>query len=676
VGTIQVQEPGGRPRASGRSHFGTSDWLEESVPFRVPADGRVRAALFLAGFGKGTGTVWFDGLRLEPLPAPGIESLRVKPERLRDAPISPFQCGQFVEFLCDLVPSMHAERLFDDSFEGYPPPKVKYRPETDVRARPWYPSGAVHRGEYTLDRENPWNGSVSLRIRAGAGEPCTLGIAQDGIDFPANEPLHFRVYLRGSGLEGKPLEAAARLGAEGRVLARAGLGLLSGEWRKHEAVLVPSTSARDATLTIEFQGPGTVWIDRASLLPESAAPGGWRPDVVAALRELRPAIIRIGGTAMEGYEWESGVGDIDRRPPFTTVWGCLEPNRVGLEEFITLCRLVEAEPLICVRWTGKNPEDAAAEVEYLNGPPESAHGKRRALNGHPEPYRVRYFQVGNEVSGARYEETVAGFAAAMRRVDPSIKVLSSYPSERILENAAPLLDYLSPHHYGCADLGRMEADIESLRELVKRRGGGRPIRLAVTEWNTTAGDWGLGRASLLTLGNGLSCARYHNLMQRHADFLEIAIRSNLTNSFCSGIIQTRGPDLYLAPTYHVQALYRRAAGDFPLRVETLLPSSADDLDSSATVTAGGKALRLYVVNDSPLSRTRTIDLRPVGEVQKEARLFLIADRDGRGERDAANGFEDRERIRAVESEIALPGLEFPHTFPALSVSLLEIGLRR
>ncbi len=618
-GAMMIQRHDGRFGFAGRSRAGTADWQEESILFRAPDDGQVRVALFLAGFGKGTGTVWFDGLRIEEAEESEDSSLRVTSHPIHPTPLSPFLNGQFVEFLCDLVPAMHAERLDDDSFEGLPPYKVQYLGAADDRRRPWHPSGDKDLGEYSLDRENPFNGAVSERIRAAAGKPGRPGISQEGIFFAEGQALKLRLYLKGEAPDGGALEAGARLEVGGRVLAAASLGRVSDRWQLHEARLSPSAGSRSATLSVDFQGPGTLWIDRVSLLPEDAAPGGWRPDVVVALRDLRPGIIRLGGTSTEAYEWEGGVGDPDRRVPFTTVWGGLESNRVGLDEFLTLCRLVDAEPLICVRWTGESPQDAANQVEYLNGAAESPFGRKRAANGHPEPYRVKYWQIGNEVGGAKYEETIAAFARAMKGADPGIRLLSSFPSEKILANAAPLLDYLCPHHYGCADLPGMEEDLRSLRAMLARwdggrnlEGGRRNLRVAVTEWNTTAGDWGPGRAALLSLDNALKCARYLNLLQRQADLVEIAIRSNLTNSFCSGIIQTRGPGLYLAPTFHAQQLYARSAGDRALRVETALDPARDLLDVSATLAPGDRLLRLYAVNDSKLSFERRIDLRALG----------------------------------------------------------------
>jgi alpha-N-arabinofuranosidase len=674
AGTYQIQTHEGGARVSGKSRFGTGDWSEETILFRVPADGNVRVAVFFVGFGKGTGTAWFDGLRLEPVSALETERVVVRSERLRDAPVSRYQFGQFVEHLCDLVPGMHGERIWDDSFEGPVPFRFRYRGEVDERRRPWYPSGAVHKGEFVRDPEGAFNGKVSMRIRAAGPEPSTLGISQDGIWVEAGKPLRFRLALRGEGAEGKTLAAKASIGAPGKILARAAIDGIGREWRIFDARLAPAASCADATLAIELRGPGTLWIDRVSLIPEDAAPGGWRPDVVAALRDMKPGIIRFGGSLLEAYEWEAGVGPVEKRAPFPDpYWGGLNTNNVGIDEFIGLCHRVDAEPLICVRWSGKTPRDAANEVEYANGAASTPYGARRAANGHPEPYRVKFWQIGNEIAGERYERSILDFARAMKTVDPSIRLLSSFPSETTMRVAGELLDYLCPHHYACADLAGTEGDILGLRDLVAREGRGREIRLAVTEWNTTAGDWELGRRALLTLENALKCARYHNLIQRHSDFVEIANRSNMTNSFCSGVIQTKGPYMYFGPTYHLQKLYARSAGDFPLKAETVLEPTADEVDVSATVSADGKTLRIFAVNEAAAPRERRFrldGLKPRGK----ARAFTIADRDGAGERTAANGFEDPDRIRTVESEAAVEGPEFVRSLPALSVTLLEIPL--
>src|SRR5260370_26224018 len=143
------------------------------------------------------------------------------------------------------------------------------------------------------------------------------------------------------------------------------------------ARLARTESDINATLTIEFTGAGTLWIDNVSLMPEDNI-GGWRSDVVAAVKALQPGIIRFGGSALDepglgDFDWRRTIGDPDRRPSFRA-WGGLQPTGPGLEEFVQFCRLVKAEPLICVRFAGRTPKDAAEEVEYFNGSAATAMG--------------------------------------------------------------------------------------------------------------------------------------------------------------------------------------------------------------------------------------------------------------------------------------------------------------
>ena len=231
--------------------------------------------------------------------------------------------------------------------------------------------------------------------------------------------------------------------------------------------------------------------------------------------------------------------------------GGLDPNFIGVEEFVQLCRYVKAEPLVCVRWTGKKPQDAAAEVEYFNGRSDTPWGRVRAQNGHPEPYRVKYWQIGNEIGGGAYDGSVKAFAEAMRRVDPAIKVLSSFPSADTLKLGGGYLDYLCPHHYDVANLIAEEQSFQNLQDQITHYANGKDVRVAVTEWNTTAGEMGLTRGMLLTLGNALSCSRYQNLMHRHSNLVEIAIRSNLSDSFGSGVIQPGPGWLYRLSLIHI-----------------------------------------------------------------------------------------------------------------------------
>src|SRR5581483_3162806 len=107
--------------------------------------------------------------------------LVVTREFLCDGRITNRQCGQFIEYLCNLVPGMWAEKLYDGGFEGLTPYKFVFIRQTDFREHPWYPSGQVNRAKYSLDPQRPVSGATSQKIEVPQGAPCTVGISQDGI---------------------------------------------------------------------------------------------------------------------------------------------------------------------------------------------------------------------------------------------------------------------------------------------------------------------------------------------------------------------------------------------------------------------------------------------------------------------------------------------------------------
>ena len=153
---------------------------------------------------------------------------------------------------------------------------------------------------------------------------------------------------------------------------------------------------------------------------------------------------------------------------------------------------------------------------------------------------------------------------------------------------------------------------------------GRKIRVAVTEWNTTAGDWGPRRARLWTLENALACSRYQNLLHRQCDLVAIANRSNIVNSFCSGFIQTDNHRLYKTPTYHAQKLYATMAGDRPLKIDSPLPAIAVP-DLSATLSADGKSVVLLAVNDRLEPVSRPLDFSAFGRDGQTLEVWTLAD---------------------------------------------------
>ncbi len=597
-----------------------------------------------------------------------MQTIQISREFLCTGKINPFQYGQFVEYLCDLVPSMWAEKLYDNNFAGLQPYQFAHISATDFTEKPWYPSGATNRAVYTLDTTTKISGDVSQKIDAADGTPCTVGLSQDGLAVQAAHPCTLSCYLKQLGVSDPVTITVMR--HDGLVLSR-GVLTAGSEWEKYSVRLEFIADATDATLTIAFRGPGTLWLDNVSLMPENAV-AGWRPDVLAAVKAIKPGIIRFGGSALEvesmgDFEWRDTLGDPDRRMPFCA-WGGLQPTAPGLEEFVQFCHLVDAEPLICVRFSNRDARDAADEVEYFNGSVDTPMGAWRAKNGHTEPYHIKYWQVGNEVAGADYEARLPAFCTAMKAVDPNIILLASWAlTDTVLRDAGSYIDYLCPHHY-CRDFSYMEQNLISTRQLICDQGKEQSIKLGITEWNSTAGDMGPGRTMLLTLENGLHCARYQNLLHRYCDLVDIANRSNLINSFGSGFIQVDRYRLYTTPAYFVTQLYVDLAGTHPL---IIADSAGDLLDMSATLSADNKTVSLFVVNTSLTSIVREIDFSAFGTSGQILQTWQLSDREQAGEPDVTNSFADPERVAVHTGSCHADTPLLTYTFPPLSLTVLR-----
>ena len=108
-----------------------------------------------------------------------------------------------------------------------------------------------------------------------------------------------------------------------------------------------------------------------------------------------------GGNFVSAYDWYDGLGDPDKRPPkVQPMWGdAVESNDVGIHEFMDFCKLIGAEPDMVVDSGFGEARVAAEQVEYCNGSTDTRLGKMRAANGHPEPYNIRLWTIGNEMYG-------------------------------------------------------------------------------------------------------------------------------------------------------------------------------------------------------------------------------------------------------------------------------------
>jgi len=447
------------------------------------------------------------------------------------------------------------------------------------------------------------------------------------------------------------------------ILASARFPACSGRWEKRSVALLSRGQTDRAVFELRVEGQGRAWVDKLSLMPNDNVQG-WRRDVVASIRDVRPAILRWGGSTCDPgeYRWKSGIGDRDQRPPFRNlVWGRIDPNDVGIDEFCQFCNLTGAEPLICLSFSD-GPQSAADLVEYCNGDPQTAWGAKRAANGHPAPYRVKYWQVGNEISGddENYLKSFERFVQWMKRTDPRVLLLASFPSQKLLDRMGRDIAYIGPHHY-TPDFAGCDQDFVRLARMIDLTPGCAQVRMAVTEWNVSAGDWGLGRGRLMTLGGALLNARYLHVLMRHSDKVDIACRSNLANSFGSGIIETGPSGLLQRPSYHVMRLYAHHAQPIPLKIN----AQPEGPDVFACAADDNKSLTVFVVN--PSTEPVEWSFEGAGSSIQAVSAETVCDTLDQRQPEVMNHWEAPDRIKTVR--ITLAGNKL--ILPALSVTAIE-----
>jgi alpha-N-arabinofuranosidase len=384
------------------------------------------------------------------------------------APISKNIYGQFLEHGGDIVNTgVWSEMLVDRKF-FYPvaaaaptPPPVAGNAGGNPRfrltpTRWWAPIGGDT--AVTMDTTSPYTGDHTPLIKLHGEEP--RGLTQSGIAVRKGTACTGRIILAGS--PGAIVRVTLIWGKQAADRQTVTIRTLGTAYRRFPLHYTPAADTDDATLEVTGTGTGSFQVGAVSLMPADNIEG-FRREVVAALEQLRFGVLRFpGGNFVSAYEWRYGVGDIDKRPPiFDPVWHAVQPNDVGTDEFLTLCRLLGVDPYITVNAGFGDAWSARELVEYTNGAATTANGKWRAQNGHPAPYHVKFWGIGNEPWGdyqmgtmslPQFELKHNLFAKEMRRVDPSIKLIAGGAMPDVMEgadqarriNGQYVPDYLSP----------------------------------------------------------------------------------------------------------------------------------------------------------------------------------------------------------------------------------------
>ncbi|MGP8175227.1 MAG: hypothetical protein ACLP7O_11870 [Terracidiphilus sp.] len=345
-------------------------------------------------------------------------------------PINPLIFGGYME---PATTQVWAEMLTDRKFanpvtDAAPPPSNSFFRR--FMGEPFKPVGPA--GTVEMDTVRPFVGQHSPHVKLQGSEPC--GIRQSKLRLGKGKTYVGRIYLAGD--PGARVVVRLSWGTGAGDSQTIHIPPLSREYNKFPLKFTPAADTVDARLEILGTGSGAFHIGTASLMPADNVEG-FHSGMIRLFKEEGFKMFKWpGGNFVSAYDWRDGLGDRDKRPPrLQVMWSDrVESNDVGLHEFIALCRLVGAEPDLAINSGFGSAREAAEEVEYCNGSVETRMGKMRAENGHPEPFKVRLWTIGNEMYGDwqfgymaldQYWVKHNFIVEAMKKVDPTIKVTVS-----------------------------------------------------------------------------------------------------------------------------------------------------------------------------------------------------------------------------------------------------------
>lgn len=382
---------------------------------------------------------------------------------------------------------------------------------------------------------------------------------------------------------------------------------------------------------------------------------GFRGDVLELVRELKVPIVRYpGGNFVSGYRWEDGVGPVERRPKrLDLAWRTMEPNAVGVNEFMRWCKKANTAPMMAVNLGTRGIEAAMDLLEYCNHPGGSYLSDLRVSHGAKEPHNIKVWCLGNEMDGPwqvghktalEYGRLAGETGKAMKLFDPTLELVScgssytempTYPSWELetLEHTYEVADYISLHQYFTnyendtanflADTMKLDTfirTIDSVCNTVKaKKRGKKDIYISFDEWNVwfhsrkaddesmASKPWTIAPPLLediYTLEDALVVGSILITFLRHADRVKMACLAQLVNVIAPIMTETGGGacrQTIFYPYLHA-SLYGRGISLNPV-VQSPKYDSADYtdvpyLDSAATWNEEQDELTIFAVNRS------------------------------------------------------------------------------
>jgi alpha-N-arabinofuranosidase len=398
------------------------------------------------------------------------------------------------------------------------------------------------------------------------------------------------------------------------------------------------------------------------------------------LAAMHPAFLRFpGGNYLEGthiperFDWKKTIGPLVDRPTHPSPWRYNSTDGMGLLEFLEWCEDLHMQPVLAV-YAGYslaqehvNPgpdlepyvQDALDEIEYVTGGAETKWGAERAKDGHAEPFKLTYVEVGNEDffdrSGSydgRYEQ----FYKAIKAKYPDLQIIATTP----VKSVRP--DVIDDHYYRRAT----EFFHDTTHYDKTDRSG---PKIFVGEWATREGG------PTPNFDSALGDAAWMTGMERNSDIIVMASYAPLFVNVNPGGMQWEsdliGYDAqhsYGSPSYYAQVMFANHLGDETL--QSALQNGGSKLFYSITKDTQNKRLYLKLVNAA--SAPHAIDIKfDGGSLAGTGKLVMLRAHSTQ----ATNTIEQPANIVPVESTLRNVSSDLRYTAPPYSIQVIQLDQR-
>lgn len=427
-----------------------------------------------------------------------------------------------------------------------------------------------------LNRATPH--SLFLNLDKARSDVWVINSGYWGIAVTEGEKYNFQFYLYTTDFCDCVVKAAL-IDSKDQIMTSRNIRIdKDNSWQHYEGTFTADASANDLRFALIFPDKGKVNIDFVSMFPDNTFRGhknGLRKDVAGMLEALHPDFVRWpGGCIVEGLtmdnriKWKETIGDIVERPGEYNLWGYRSTYGFGYHEFLQFCEDIGANGMFVCNagmsclfrngdyWTDERQVDdliqeALDAIEYAIGDTSTTYGRKRAENGHAQPFPLKYVEVGNENIGLRYARNYNRFYKAIKKEYPQIEVICALMFSPYLQETEEL-EIIDPHYYETAGWFYKNADVyDKLPDNI-------PYKIYVGEYAA------IGRPSLYS---SLAEAAYLTGVERNADQVQMVSYAPLIEHAAHGkdhLLVLKNDSVYGRTNYYVLKMFSENRPDVNL----------------------------------------------------------------------------------------------------------------